>query len=438
MFKKITLNNGLRIITVPQNNTQTATVLVISATGSKYEKKEISGISHILEHMLFKGTKKRPDKIAISEPLDRVGGSYNAFTGEEYTGYYAKVDSSHLDLALSIISDMYLNSKIDAKELQREKMVIIEEMKMYYDHPASYVQNLWNKVLYGNQPAGWDIAGTEKSVLGISRKQIIDYMKSQYSASNTVISVAGDINNISKTVDKIRRYFSAIRKEKSIEKPPVIDAPLKFPVKPGNNNSPIRQKEPNLILKHKKTDQTHFCLGVRAYNLFHPRRYSQDILALILGGMMSSRLFIKVREELGLAYYVKTSISSDIDTGSLVTQVGVDNEKAEKAILAILKEYKNISQKKVPSEELRKAKDHFKGKLSLTLETSDAKASFYGEQEVLERNILTPEKICGEIDKVTTNDILKTAQDIFRPEKLNLALIGPFTDKSKFKKLLKF
>jgi len=421
MFKKTILKNGLRIITVPQKSAQAVTVLTMAATGSKYEKKEINGISHLLEHMLFKGTKKRPNKIAISEPLDRVGGNYNAFTGEEYTGYFAKVNCSHFDLALDIISDIYLHSQLDQKELKREKMVIIEEINMYRDQPAVYVQNLWNKVLYGDQPAGRDIAGTKKSVLGISRKQLINYMKTQYSASNTVVCIAGDISDDSEVVNKVKKYFTEIKKKKTIKKSPVIE----------------KQGKPKCLLKEKKTDQTHFCLGVRGYNLFHPRKYAQEILALILGGMMSSRLFIKVREELGLAYYVKTNVLSDPDTGSLVTQAGVDNGKVEKAIKAILREYKKISEMKVPTKELEKAKEHFIGKLSLSLETSDANAIFYGEQEILEKNILTSKETCAKINKVTADDVLKVAQDIFRPEKLNLALIGPFKDKSKFQKLLK-
>jgi len=442
MFKKTILKNGLRIITVPQKSTQAVTVLVLAATGSKYERKKINGISHLLEHMLFKGTKKRPDKIAISEPLDRVGGNYNAFTGEEYTGYFAKVDSGHFDLALDIISDIYLNSKLDPKELEREKMVVIEEINMYYDQPAVYVQSLWDKILYGDQPAGRDITGTKKGVLSISRKQLIDYMKTQYNASNTLVCVAGNIPDSSRAIDKIKKYFSGIKNKKSIKKPPVVDASVKASTELSsilsNNRRIEKQRKPKFLLKEKKTGQTHFCLGVRGYNLFHPQRYSQEILALILGGMMSSRLFIKIREELGLAYYIRTGISSDPDVGSLVTHSGVDNSKAEKAISAIMKEYKNISQEKISLKELEKAKDHFKGKISLALETSDANASFYGGQEIVERKILTPKEICAKINKVTTNDVLRTAQDIFRPEKLNLALIGPFKNKEKFQRLLKF
>ena len=418
MFKKTTLKNGLRIITVPQKGTKAVTVLVLVATGSKYEKKEINGISHFLEHMFFKGTKKRPTPITIAEPLDRVGGIYNAFTGEEYTGYFAKVDAKHFDLALDVISDIYLNSKLDSKEIKKEKRVIIEEINMYYDHPSSYVQSLWNKVLYGDQPAGRDIAGTKESVSKISRKQLVDYMKTQYTASNTIVCIAG---NISKNVEaKAKRYFSKINIDNIIEKPLVIE----------------KQTQPESLVNFKNTDQTHFCLGVRGYNLFHPKRYVLGLLGLILGGMMSSRLFIKVREELGLAYYVKTGVSSDPDTGCLVTQAGVDNKRAGKAISAVLNEYKRISQNKISSKELKKAKDHFKGKMSLFFEASDARASFYALQELLENKILRPEEIYAKINKVSVNDILKVSKDVFKPEKLNLALIGPFKDKTKFQKLL--
>ncbi len=418
MFKKTTLKNGLRIITVPQKGTKAVTVLVLVGTGSKYEKKEINGISHFLEHMFFKGTKKRPTPITIAEPLDRVGGIYNAFTGEEYTGYFAKVDAEHFDLALDVISDIYLNSKLDSKEIKKEKRVIIEEINMYYDHPSFYIQSLWNKVLYGDQPAGRDIAGTKESVSKISRKQLVNYMKTQYTASNTIVCIAG---NISGNVEaKAKRYFSKINTGDIIEKPCVVE----------------KQTQPESLVNFKNTDQTHFCLGVRAYNLFHPKRYALELLGLILGGMMSSRLFIKVREELGLAYYVKTGVSSDPDTGCLVTQVGVDNKRAEKAISAVLKEYKRISQNKISSKELKKAKDHFKGKMTLLFEASDARASFYALQELIENKVLTPEEIYAKINKVSVNDILKVSKDIFKPEKLNLALIGPFKDKDKFQKLL--
>lgn len=421
MFQKTKLKNGLRIITVPQKGTKAITLLVLVATGSKYETKEISGISHFLEHLLFKGTKKRPNQISVIEPLDRVGGIYNAFTGQEYTGYYVKVKADFFDLALDIISDIFLNSKLDPKEIEKEKGVIIEEINMYYDHPMQYVHSLWNSLLYGDQPAGWDIAGTKESVLSLSRKQIAEYFKNQYTASNTLVCASGNLPlSQSALTKKIERKFQKARKSEAKKKVPVKE----------------EQKNPKCLIEYRETDQTHLCLGVRAFNISSPQRYSQEILAVILGGMMSSRLFSKVRQELSLAYYIDCQVSADSDTGYLVTSAGVDKEKTGKAVSVILKEYKKINKEGIPLKELKKAKDNLKGKLALYLETSDALASFYGAQEILEDRILTIQDIYDRINKVKTKDILKTSQDIFKPERLNLALIGPFKNTKKFEKLL--
>lgn len=419
MYKKTTLKNGLRIITIPNKNTQAVTVLALVGTGSKYEKKEINGISHFLEHMYFKGTKKRPSPIDIAETLDRVGGIYNAFTSEEYTGYFAKVAVSHFETALDWVSDIFLNSTLPKKEIEKEKGVIVEEINMRHDHPMSYVQVLWSKLLYGNQPAGWDIIGTKKSVNSITRKKLINYMEKQYAAENTIVCVAGRINN-DLALKKVKKYFSKIKTSSPGKKPSVVE----------------RQLEPEILLQTKKTDQTHLYLGARAYNVFHPQRYVQEILALILGGMMSSRLFIEIREKMGAAYYIGTDSSSDPDTGYLAARAGVDTKKTEIVISAILKEYKKISQKKVSIKELRKAKDCIKGKMALLLESSDAQASFYANQELLEKKILTQKQIFAKINKVTPFDILRVAQDIFQPQKLNLAIIGPFKEKARFEKIL--
>lgn len=420
MFKKTTLQNGLRIITVPNKNTQAVTVLALIGTGSKYEDREVNGISHFLEHMFFKGTKKRPSTIAVAETLDKVGGIYNAFTSEEYTGYFAKVADSQLELALDWVSDIYLNSLLPEKEIEKEKGVIVEEINMYFDHPASYVHTLWHRLLYGDQPAGWDIAGTKESVIEMSREKLLKYRKSQYTASNTICCLAGNFNE-KEIIADIKKYFSKINIKKHQESLPVIE----------------KQVKPECLLHFKKTDQTHLCLGVRGYNNFHPQKYAQEILGIILGGMMSSRLFIEIREKLGIAYYVRTQVEENPDTGYLVTSAGIDNKSIEKAIGVILKEYKKIGREKVSKQELKKAKDYIKGKTTLLLESSDAQASFYAGQELLEKRILTSDEIFKKIDKVSENDILKIAKDIFRPEKLNLALIGPFENKEKFNKLLK-
>lgn len=420
MFKKTILENKTRIITIPMKNTEAVTFLVLVGTGSKYETKEINGVSHFLEHMFFKGTKKRPDTLNIAETLDRVGGEYNAFTSKEVTGYWAKVASQHQEIALDWISDIFLNSKLEEKEIEREKGVILEEINMYLDTPTAYIGELWEKLLYQDQPAGWRVLGEKENILKLNREKLAGYLKNHYSSLNTIICVAGDINRRI-IEEKIKKCFKNINK---------IPYRQKIKVKE-------EQKEPKSLIYFKKTDQTHLCLGVRAYHLFHPQRYALGLLAVILGGNMSSRLFISIRERRGLAYYVRTGAENTTDTGYLVTSAGVDHKNIEEVIKLILKEYQRFKNKLITREELQKAKDYWKGNTLLSLESSDSQAFFYAEQEVLKQKILTIEEIFKKIDQVTINDIKKVAEDIFKPEKLNLAVIGPFKEKEKFRKFLK-
>jgi len=422
MYKKTTLKNGLRIITVPMQNSNSVTVLLLIGTGSKYETKDINGISHFLEHMFFKGTKKRPNTLKIAETLDMVGGEYNAFTSKEVTGFWAKVDKKHQDIALDWISDIFLNSKFDEKEMEREKGVIIEEVNMYLDTPTAYIGELWEKLLYGDTPAGWRVIGEKENIISFNRKKVVDYYKSHYSPSNVIICVAGAVSQNDIEI-KIESYFKNAKK---------ISAGQKIKVKEA-------QSEPQILLHNKKTDQTHFCLGVRAYDLFDKRRYGLALLSVILGGNMSSRLFIKVRERNGLAYSIHTSSDNATDTGYLVTQAGIDHKNLEKAVKLILEEYKNLKDIKIAAKELQKAKDYLKGVMSLSLDSSDNQASFYALQELLEKDILTPEEKFKKIDQVSIDDIKKVAEDIFLPEKLNLAVIGPIeqSKKENLKKLLK-
>ncbi len=423
MYTKHTFPNGLRLVTVPMKNTKAVTVLVLVGTGSNYETKSVNGISHFLEHMFFKGTKKRPNTLAIAETLDRVGGQYNAFTGREYTGYWAKVDSKHLDLALDWVSDIFLNSKLEPQEIERERGVIMEEINMYLDTPIEHISDLWEELLYGNQPAGWPVIGKKEVIARIKRENFINYLKEHYLAKNTMVIVAGDAEKIKSANwrTKIKSYFTNIKLGKPQSKERVVE----------------KQKKPQILLHYKKTDQTHFYLGTRAYNVFNERKYALGLLAVILGGNMSSRLWIAVREREGLAYYISTSAEAYTDHGYLATRAGIDNNRVEKAIEIILKEYKKITQEKISEAELKKAKDYIKGNMTLGLESSDAVATFVGGQEILTNKILTPEEKFAKIEAVTVDDVYKVAQDIFQPEKLNLALIGPFKNKKKFDKLLK-
>jgi len=422
MFSKKVLKNGLRVIAVPMKNANSVTVLILVGTGSKYETKDINGISHFLEHMFFKGTQKRPNTLAISETLDRIGGQYNAFTSKEVTGFWAKVDKKHTDIALDWISDMFLNSKFDKEELEREKGVVIEELNMYLDTPTSYVSELFEDLLYGDQPAGWRIVGEKETILNYTREKLLDYYHSHYSNLNTVVCVAGNIDS-KKIEEKVKNYFANIAVRKSLEKPATKE----------------KQSVPAVLIHHKKTDQTHFCLGVRAYDMYDKRRYALSLMAVILGGNMSSRLFISVRERNGLAYYVHTSFEPTTDAGYFVTQSGIKNDSLEKAIGLVLKEYKDLKTNKITEQELQKAKDYLRGTMSLSLDATDNQASFYAAQEVMNERVLTPEEKLQMIDKVSANDIKKVAEDIFKNNNLNLAVIGPFgeKDRNNLEKILK-
>ncbi|HEX9722005.1 MAG TPA: pitrilysin family protein [Candidatus Paceibacterota bacterium] len=420
MIKKTTLKNGLRVVTIPQKGTKTVTVLVLVGTGSKYETKEISGISHFLEHMFFKGTTKRPKPLDVAEVLDQVGGAFNAFTGEEYTGYYAKVDSTHFDLALDWVADIFLHSALPPKEIRKEKGVVLEELHMYRDYPARHVDDLWTKLLYGDQPAGWNIVGTAESIQSFTRKDLQEYVQRQYVASNTVVCVAGNVQ-LGEAQKKVATYFSALSKGRAKQKQAVIE----------------RQTKPGLLVEYRKTNQTNIALGVRGYDMFHKDRYAQHVLAVILGGMMSSRLFEEIRERRGLAYDIGTSADSDTDTGCLVTTAGIKNGFVGKAIQVIAAEYKKLKTVQVSQTELKKAKENEKGKMALRLESSDAKANFYAMQELLRGEMLTPEQIYDKIQAVTAADIQRVAKDVFREQQLNLVVLGPHKNKQQFQQLLK-
>jgi len=420
-FVKTKLKNGLRMIAVPMKNANSVTVLVLVGTGSKYETKDINGISHFLEHMFFKGTKKRPNTQQISETLDKIGGEYNAYTSKEITGFWARVDKKHTDIALDWVSDMLLNSKFDAEEIEREKGVIVEELNMYLDTPTAYVGELFEDLLYGDQPAGWRIVGEKENILSFNREKILNYFNSHYFSQNAVVCVAGNIST-KETTKKLEKYFSEIKNSEIKNKITTIE----------------KQTKPEVLIHYKKTDQTHFCLGVRTFNMYDKRKYTLTLLGIILGGNMSSRLFISVRERNGLGYYIHTSNDNTTDTGYLVTQAGVKNDSLEKAIQLTLTEYKDLKNKKITSQELKKAKDYIRGSTYLSLDSTSAQANFYGTQEIMNEKLLSPEEKLKLIDKVSINDINKVAKEIFVAENLNLAIIGPIEESKKadLKKLL--
>lgn len=418
-MKKKTLANGLRVLLAPIKGTKTITVLVLVGTGSKYEIKRLNGISHFLEHLFFKGTKKRPNTKIITSELDGVGGAYNAFTGKEETGYWVKVDASHMELALDIVSDMLLNATFDAKEIEREKGVIVEEINMYQDNPMQFIPELFEELIYGDQPAGWNIAGDAPRIRKMTRKDIVGYNKEQYVGKNTVVCVSGNIP--AKTGVLVEKYFKGL---------PAGNFKDKLPVKES-------QSKPQVSVRFKKTDQGHIMLGVRAYDRNHKDRYALKLLATILGGNMSSRLFLAVRERQGLAYYIRAMAEGYTDSGFLAVHAGITSSQLEKALKTIISEFKKIRDNKVDAKELKKAKEYIKGKTLISLEASDEVATYYAEQAVLDGKTVEIKEVFKKVDAVTSADIQRVAKDIFTNDKLNLSIIGPYKSAASFKKLLK-
>lgn len=420
-YKKYTLKNGLRIILAPMKDTQTATVVVMVGVGSRYEKESEAGLSHFLEHMFFKGTKKRPTTLDISGELDAIGGEFNAFTFKDKTGYYAKVDSKHIETALDVVADIYLNSKIDPKEIEKEKGTIIQEFNMQEDTPFRTVWDVFEKLLYGQNSLGRDVTGYKKTVVSFKRKDFMSYMKRFYLANDTVVCVSGKFKE-KETLSKIKKYFSGMKKGK----------------KPQTVKVAERQEKPKAGFKLKKTDQTHLVVGNRAYNENHKDRFVLSLLSVILGGNMSSRLSMEIREKRGLAYSVHTMVETYQECGYIATQAGVDHKNLRLTVEIILKEYKKIATEKISEKELQKAKDFIKGKSVMGLESSDEVAMFFVGQEVRKKKIMKIEEMFKRIDKVSVSDILRVAKDIFQPNKLNLAVIGPHKNEKELEKLLKF
>ncbi len=406
-----TYDNGLRLITVPMKDRKITTVMVLAGTGSRYESKSINGISHFLEHMMFKGTSKRPGSMDISMELDSIGADSNAFTSKEYTGYYARAASENTHLLMDIISDIFQNSNLDAAEIEKEKGVIAEEINMYLDTPRRYVNDVFEMLLYGDQPLGWDISGDKDTIRSFTRDQIQNYFLHNYVAHNTIIAVSGNIDS-QEIYQTIPKFFPEVR-----------DGGI-----PHFSSVKEEQVHPGLRIWEKKTDQTHINLGVRAYNLNDPRVYALELLSIILGGNMSSRLFDELREKRGLAYSVHTFVTTFSDAGYLATQLGVDHAKVYQSLELIIKEYARIRDEGVPEKELEKAKAFNRGKMLMALDSPDFIASYVSEQLLLKGSVLTPTEEISKFDAVTAADIQEVARDIFQNAKLNLAMIGPFSE----------
>jgi predicted Zn-dependent peptidase len=420
-YKKKVLKNGVRVLFVLMVGSPTVTYMVYVNAGSHHEEKRENGISHFLEHMSFKGTINRTIK-EIRKDVDGVGAYNNAFTWNEYTAYYAKTHPRNLKKIISVISDMYLNSTIPEKELKIERGVILGEIDMYEDNPKDLVSDVWRKSTYGNQPAGRGVLGPKKNIKNFKREDFLNYKKKHYVASSTVVVVAGNFNE-KLALKEIDKQFKDISVEKK---------PKKVKVK----SSQGKQK---LVIRNKKTDQTHLILGFKSLNLFDSAKdiASLSILNTVLGRSMSSRLWVRIREELGLGYYISSSFNLLTDYGHLQIAGGIDNNRLVEALEAILQEVNKLKKEIVPKEELERAKKYFLGTFPMALEQSNNVAIYYGNAETLGKDPVNPQGVYKKIKKVTAKDVQGIAKKIFRNNKMNLAIVGPHKDKKKFSKIFK-
>ncbi|OGZ08443.1 MAG: hypothetical protein A3C93_01505 [Candidatus Lloydbacteria bacterium RIFCSPHIGHO2_02_FULL_54_17] len=414
------LPNGLRVLLIPMPEQRTATALVLVEAGSKYETKEKNGISHFLEHMCFKGTTHRPTQAVIARELDSLGADFNAFTGHEYTGYYVKTAASYLPQTIDLLSDIYANSLFNQSDIEQEKGAIVGEINMYEDVPMRKVGHLFMKLLYGDQPAGWEIAGPKELVTTFTREDFLAYRKLHYLPEASIVVVAGKFDEARMT-ELIKRQFGHLKRGRKRSKKNVLDT----------------QTRPSVLLEHKASDQTHLVLGVRSFPVPDRDYPVLGVMAAVLGSGMSSRLFQKVRTEMGLGYYVHASNESFTDHGIFSASAGVVNERAAEAVTAILAEFGDLKRSMVGDEELKKVKDMLAGRLVLGLESSDEISEFYGFQEIIRKKLLTPEEVIARMRAVTAEDIMRVARVIFVTKHLNLAMIGPAKDEKRFRALLK-
>lgn len=420
-FKKTWLPNGICFIHVPVLNLESATFTVWYGVGSRYEQDRVAGISHFLEHMAFKGGKKYPTARAVSEAMDAIGAENNASTSQEYTNYYVRAATSVLPKAVDVLADVLLAPRLAEEEIEKERGVIIEEINMYEDDPKDYVNLLYNSLIFPG-PLGRDIAGSRETVRGIGRQDFIDFRKVYYAPENIIITVSGGIE-FDKARSLAEKYFGRIKKS-------------------GYQNKYKHfkgyQKTPQVVLKSKSTEQTNLIIGFPGKRHGEPDRYAEAILGVILGAGMSSRLFREVREKRGLAYSVYAGSSHYQDTGEFSAYAGVPVKKAEEAVKVILGEFYKLVDGKdgVDKKELLKAREFFKGHMALSMESTKWINYFFGSEQVKGGELKTPEQVFEAIDKVTVDEILAVAKDIFKPDKVNLAVIGPYDNSKSFTSIL--
>ena len=418
MYQKSVLENGLRIITSSMPYTYSVCIMIFIGAGSRYEGAEEVGSSHFIEHLCFKGTERRATSKEISEAIEGVGGMLNGGTDKELTVYWCKVARPHFLLALDLMVDMLRNSRFDAQDMERERQIIIEELNMSMDSPPQRVNILIDEVIWPNQPLGRDVAGSKETVAALSREMLLEYLSRQYVANNTVVSVAGDIGD-----EEVLASLSSVFGDWTTG---TLQPP--FPAEES-------QDEPRLHIEHRDTEQAHLCLSLRGLSTFHPDRFNLDLLNVILGEGMSSRLFLEIRERRGLAYDIHSYVDHFLDSGAVTVYAGVDPKRVDATIEAILEELRRLKDG-VPALELAKAKELAKGRLLLRMEDTRNVAGWMGGQELLTGRILTADEVVSIIDAITPEDLERVARDLFITEKLNLAIVGPIAGGDRLGSLL--
>lgn len=413
MYRKTILDNGLRIITHHMPHMESVALGIWINVGARFENKKNNGIAHFLEHLLFKGTKKYSCK-KLKESIEGVGGSLNGFTSEEFCCYLARLPAEYLDLAVDILSDMVLNPLLPAKEIEKERGVIIEEIKMHRDLPQSYVHQLLDELLWPEQPLGMNIIGTDESVRRISRRDLFLFKEKCYTAANIVISACGNLHE-----------------ETLLKRIETIFGELKTREKNKFRNARERQTKPRLNILSKDTEQTHLAMGFHGLRRQHPDRYALGLLHVILGANMSSRLFSQVREKKGLAYEIGTHIKYFADTGAFIISAGIDNRKTEETFAVILKELTRIKKVPVSRNEFKRAKDFYIGQLALSLEDTLNHMLWIGESMTALDKTYTLEEVKNEVNRVQREDLMRISQEIFKEKNINLAFIGPLKNKEK-------
>lgn len=422
LYEKSTLANGLRVITAAMPHTRSAAVQYYIGAGARHEDPAVSGVSHFVEHMVFKGTAKRPSPLMISEAVEGVGGALDASTDHEHTNYRALVPSAHNATALDVLTDMILSALILPTEIKKEREVIVEEINSSFDSPGEIADLLFNELMWGHHPLGQDIAGTRQTVRRLKRQDIVDHIHSRYRPASIVLSVAGNVTHDA-VVREVERLWQA--------------APdwARGGVEQANEPPPV-EAGPKLRYYHKDTEQTNLIVGVPAFPYTHPLRYAQDVLDTILGGGMSSRLFVSIREDRGLAYSVSSFLRTYADVGALGVHAAVDNDRLVPTLEAVMSELKRIRDTPVPETELRKVKEYIKGHTLLGLERSGYVAHWAGWQELMLGKIEPVDDAIEQIEAVSADQVMEVAQYLFSTDKLHLSVVGPGRASTSIRKTL--